>query len=253
MSLESLVFKSNKIFENELNYLLSSIINLFNFEYSFYKKIDHKVENCINKFLCNPEFSKSLKELHVQSSDSNFDSVFNCNHLNLTKFSINCNRPSVNLKNFECFLNKQVNLIYLGINFNPNNFSRLFPLMKSVCSKIQTIKYISFDFGFQVIENVNDLDFIWKFKGIEISAPNPQYFNSLTYESKLEELLYSEARLDVCTKFNFLPNLTSLYLHRAILDNSQYQAIFQYLLQLRKLCIIDALKVSSTTYLTNGF
>lgn len=246
MSLESLVFKSNYIFAYQLNYLLSSIIKLINLDYSLEDQMDTEVDKCIRDFLCNPEFSLSLKELHVQSSFNCFEPVLDSNHFNLTKFSINCYRPTLKLNNLKSFLNKQTNLIYLGIKFNPNNFSGLFPLMKSVCSKIQTLKYISFGFGHQVIENVNDLDFIWKYKGIEISDLKLHYFETLTNDNKLEELHLSNVRLYyICIKFQCLPNLTSLYLHKAILDSSSYHAIFRHLLQLRKLCITDTIQVSS--------
>lgn len=238
LSLDSLVLHSNQIFNNQLNYLLSSIINLINFEC--------KDENSVNKFLCNPEFSSSIKELNLHSSSNGSDQVFNSNHFNLNTFSYHCDRPTVNLNKLESFLTKQTNLIYLGINFNPNNFSQLFSTFKSICSRIKTIKYISYSFGYQKINNLNDLDFIWKLKGVELTRPLPSFFTSLKNESKLEELHLSTVSLEenIFDSFNFLPNLTSLFLYRTSLHNSVYQAIFQHLLQLRKLCIFDSQRVS---------
>lgn len=256
LSLDSLVLHSNRMFQNQLNYLLSSIINLINFDYCFLQSdlYENENENFIVRFLCNPEFSSSIKELNLYSIQNGFNSLFNCNHLNLNKFSFNCFLPKVNLNTLESFLNKQTNLIYLGINFNPNNFSKLFLIMKSLCSRLQTIKYISFSFGFlDNIQNLNDLDFIWKLKGIKLRTPLPKYFESLKTESKLEELhLFTVNLEDIYDRFNFLPNLTCLILYNTCLNNNVYQAIFQHLLQLRKLCIFDSFENAVTDFGITG-
>lgn len=259
LSLDSLVLRSNKIFTYQLNYLLSSIINLISFDYGYLQlnpvyASKHETEKFIATFLCSPEFSSSIKELNLICGYNGFNSIFNCNHFNLNKFSFYSLRPSVDLNKLECFLNKQTNLIYLGIHFNPNNFSELFFLLKSVCSTLQTIKYISFSFGYQNIENLNDLDFIWKLKGILLRTPLMNYFQSLKTESKLKELHLSNVCLDIyiCNSFDFLPNLTCLFLYRTCLKNYVYQAIFKYLLQLRQLYIYDSQKNEVTDFGITG-
>lgn len=259
LSLDSLVLHSNRIFNNQLNYFLSSIVNLSKFDYSYLQsntyQNDNETENLIVTFLCNPEFSLSIKELNFNSRNNGFTTLFNCNHLNLSKFSFNCFRPTVNLNTLKCFLYKQTNLIYLGINLNPNNFSKLFFILKSLCSRLQTINYISFSFGFQNIDNLNDLDFIWNLKGIEIKSLLPNYFESLKSESKLEKLYLSFVKLEdmcICDRLNFLPNLTCLFLYRTFLNNNVYQAIFQHLLQLRELCIFDSYKHVVTDFGITG-
>lgn len=241
LSLTSLVLDSNIIFNNQMDSMLSAITNLTKFDYR-----NDREANQFN-FQSKPEFFSTLKELNLHCL--NCDILKNKN-FNLNKFSLNCQRPTINLKNLEIFLTKQTNLTYLGVNFTPNNYSQLFNTMKTVCNKLQNLNYISFDFGHQTIVDFNDFDFVWNLKGIEIRFPPVNFFNDLKIESKIEDLHIGGPCLqNIFNRFNFLPNLICLFLYRTKLDNSDYQAIFQHLLQLRELRIFYSQLVSLNTEL----
>lgn len=250
LSLSSLVLHSNRMDNGQLGYLLSPITDLICFDYSAYEQSGNENKSLGIDFLCNPKFSSSLKELTLRSEGCDLDPIFKTNHFNLKKFSFFCRRPTVNSNIVETFLTSQTNLNYLALNFAPNNY-KLLPKMLTVCRRLEKLNYFSFNFGNQPIKCSDDLECIWKLKGLELTFVNTSFFTALEKESKVTELHLSIVSLTCfCNSLKFWPNLIYLFLSKAVFTDDYYQAIFEHLLQLRELRIFNSyLMVSSLKYI----
>lgn len=117
----------------EVDHLISIIPNLEIL--SFHIHDDNCFLKAIVNYLTNPNLTKSIKELNLQSYDdfNVLSSVFQTKHLKLEKFTWSCMKNMDCVSDVENFLSNQINLKVLELLLTETN---LFNTIAKICSKI---------------------------------------------------------------------------------------------------------------------